>query len=410
MTTITENKPAADAGSAPPSPSLAFTVDGATLARAAKAVSSAADLRSTAPALTCVAIDAHVTGRVELWATDLDVRISRTINAAVNSAGGTAVSARTLADLTAALAPAMVDLRLLDIGLVVETNETRARLHSIPFEDMPTHVIAMCQRMFQMPAADLLRLFEAVAHCISTEETRYYLNGIFLQRRGTVLKAVATDGHKLAVASITTPVDGDHAALDKGVIIPRPVVKHLLRLLSMVPGTVPVSIEIAQQQGGGPFSLVFGWEHDGETSEVSAKAIDGTYPDYDKVIPVANDKEFIIYRSMLRRALRTLAPAVTRLEKGIKLMLDESVLMIRATSIDIGELTTRVNVISTSKAEVGVNAFYLASVMDAFDCDAVIVRLIDAAQPITLQPAHDGRPADQQDRVSLFQVLMPMRV
>ena len=407
MATITEDKP--DAGSAQPIPALELTVDGAILARAAKAVAGAADHRSTAPALTCIAIEAHVTGRVELWATDLDVRISRTINAAVNSAGGAAVAARTFTSLSAAMAPAMVDLRLLDVGLIVETDETRARLHSMPFEDMPTQIIAVCERMFQMPAADLLRLFETVAHCISTEETRYYLNGIFLQRRGTVLKAVATDGHKLAAASIATPVDGDHAALDRGVIVPHPVVRHLLRLLAVVPDTVPVSIEIAQQQGGA-FSLVFGWEHHGETTEVSAKAIDGTYPDYDRVIPAANDKEFIVYRSMLRRALRTLAPAVSRQEKGIKLMLDESVLMIRATSIDIGELTTRVNVISTSKAEVGVNAFYLASVMDAFDCDAVIVRVLDSIGPITLQPAHDGRPADQQDRVSLFQVLMPMRV
>lgn len=410
MTTITKEKPTADAGSVQPPPAPDITIDGAALARAAKAVAGAAELRSAAPALTCIAIEAHVTGRVELWATDLDLRISRTINAEVTGVGGVAVPARILTDLTAALAPATVGLRLLDVGLIVETEETRARLHHTPLADMPTHTIAMCQRMFQMPAADLLRLFEAVKHCISTEETRYYLNGVFLRRQDGKLVAVATDGHRLAKATIATPVDGDHAALDQGVIVPRPVVLHLLRLLAVLPDTVPVSIEIAPRQTGGAFSLVFGWEHDGETTEVSAKAIDGTFPDYEKVIPAANDKEFIIYRAMLRRALRTLAPAVTRTEKGIKLMLDESVLSIRATSIEIGDLTTRVNVIGTSKAEVGLNAFYLASVMDAFDCDAVFVRLLDSVSPITLHPAADGRPADQQDRVSLFQVLMPMRV
>ncbi|AWJ93287.1 DNA polymerase III subunit beta (plasmid) [Azospirillum baldaniorum] len=408
--TITAKRPRA-ARETNSTPVARLTIDSPVLLRAVKAVSLVVARSNTIPILSNVAIKADPAGTVRLWATDQDIAILRTTPADVPAAFGTTVGAKTLAAVLDAISPGPVTLEPNGAAMrvAITAEDVTGEVFALPIEDMPDAPAVQTDKPFQMPAGDLLRLFESVKHCISTEETRYYLNGIFLRRHGGTLRAVATDGHRMGIASIASPVDGDHKDLDSGVIIPRSAVGMVLRLLAVLPEAAPVTLTIPN----GPDKaarMAFSWEHGGETTEIVTRLVDGTYPDYERVIPKDTTKAFTVYRAMLRRALKTVGPALTCDSKGVKLTLNKASLQVSASSPQLGSLSTRVTVASTDVGEIGFNARYVAEMLDAFDGEAVTFRFEDGAMPCVVEPADDGRPSEQQDRVSLRQVLMPMRV
>ncbi|MGY0790926.1 DNA polymerase III subunit beta [Azospirillum argentinense] len=408
--TITAKKPKAarEINSTPVSASL--TIDSAVLLRAVRAVSLAVHRSNTIPILSNVAIKATA-GGIRLWATDCDIAIVRTIPTEAPTAFGITVEAKTLAGVLGAIAtgPVTLDPNSEAMRVAVSSEDLTGHLFTLPIHDMPDVPPVPTDRPFQMPAGDLLRLFEAVKHCISTEETRYYLNGVFLRRHDGIVRAVATDGHRMGIASIATPVDGEHVSLDAGVIVPRQVIGPVLRLLAVLPEAVPVTLSIPDAEEV-PTRMSFAWEHGGETTEIVTRLIDGTYPAYEKVIPKETPKALTVLRPLLRRALKTVGPALTGNAPGVKLTLDKASLRVTASSVEAAELTTRVTVASTDAAEWGFRARYLAELLDAFDGDAVMIRFEDRDRPFIFEPADDGRPSDQRDRVSLVQILMPMCV
>ncbi|MBP2232507.1 DNA polymerase-3 subunit beta [Azospirillum agricola] len=403
------------------------TLDAQALRKAVEAVAPAMDLRSANPLLAHIAFVVEAEGGVTVRATNEDSSLDVTCD--VRSAEGAvpfaaAISGRTLTKLLASVGPSPITMSLTTNGVVLQCGDLSGRIPVLPIADFPAVIHSVCDRPFEMPAGDLVQLLETVQHAISTEETRYYLNGVHIHRRDGKLVAAATDGHRMAIASLATPVDGTHPDLDAGVILHRKAVKHLLRLLAVLPDTVAVVVRLSSDQpangrriGGRP-RMAFSWSHGDMQVRVDCGLIDGTFPDYIKVIPQTFTRQCVVYRSFLRRAAHTLLSVLGEVrdrpdgKPWLKLLfvLDKTCLRLSGSSEEHGDLTTRVTVASQDAVETGFNARYVVECMDAFECDAVAVKFNDAREPFVLEAAEDGRVTQGRERVSLLQVLMPARV
>lgn len=392
----------------PPSPSA--SLDAPDLRKLVDAVAPAVPrANSKIPVLSCVGLT-FAGGAVTARATDLDVEVVCTTGAELSAPFSGAIHAKPLLAILTALGAERVDLALSSDNLLeFRGGDISGKLPTLPVTDMPAEIDGACRHPFAMAAGDLLRLLDAVSHAISTEETRYYLNGVYLHRDDGKLFAVATDGHRMAIASLAAPADGANPPLDAGMILPRTMVRHLLRLLALLPADVPVEVRPYEEEGRAA-KIALTWSRSGFATTVAGRLVDGTFPNYRKVIPANNDKTLIAYRGLLRRAVKTASALYGSKERGVNLVLDKGSLTVSAESVVSGSLSARVTVISSCQIEVGASYRYLIDCLDAFEGEAVRISLSDAAGPIMVEPAEDGRPADQRDRVTLMQLLMPMHI
>jgi DNA polymerase-3 subunit beta len=255
------------------------TIERATLLKSLSHVQSVVERRNTIPILSNVLIEAAADGTLKLMATDLDLQIVETVEAQVEAAGATTVSAHTLFDIARKLPEgSQVQLAASDGKMQVVAGRARFNLQTLPRDDFPVIAEGELPTTFELPAATLRQIIDKTRFAISTEETRYYLNGIFLHVSDDaqpVLKAAATDGHRLARVTVPRP---DGAAGMPDVIIPRKCVGELRKLLDEVEGTVEVSLSGSKVRFGLGSAML------------TSKLIDGTFPDYSRVIPTANDK------------------------------------------------------------------------------------------------------------------------
>ncbi|OYX94159.1 MAG: DNA polymerase III subunit beta, partial [Novosphingobium sp. 35-62-5] len=260
------------------------TIERATLLRCLSHVQSVVERRNTIPILSNVLIEASPDNRVRLMATDLDLQVIESMAAvSVEGAGAITVSAHLLFDIARKLPDgSQVSLETTDNRMVVKAGRSRFQLPTLPRDDFPVIVEGDLPTSFEVPARTLAELIDRTRFAISTEETRYYLNGIFLHvsdEATPVLKAAATDGHRLARFTIARP-EGAEGMPD--VIVPRKCVGELRKLLEEVLDTavlVDLSASKVRFTLGGENGVV-----------LTSKLIDGTFPDYSRVIPTGNDK------------------------------------------------------------------------------------------------------------------------
>ncbi len=260
------------------------TIERATLLRCLSHVQSVVERRNTIPILSNVLIEASADGTVKIMATDLDLQVVESIAAvSVESAGAITVSAHLLFDIARKLPEgSQVGLEAADNRMTVKAGRSRFQLPTLPRDDFPVIVEGDLPTSFELPAEVLAELIDKTRFAISTEETRYYLNGIFLhvaEDDAPVLKAAATDGHRLARYTLARP-DGAEGMPD--VIVPRKAVGELRKLLDeALDGNVEIDLSASKIR----FTL------GGEGGVVlTSKLIDGTFPDYSRVIPTGNDK------------------------------------------------------------------------------------------------------------------------
>jgi DNA polymerase-3 subunit beta len=241
-----------------------------------------------------------------------------------------------------------------------------------------------------LPAATLRQIIDKTRFAISTEETRYYLNGIFLHVAddgGPVLKAAATDGHRLARVTFPRP-DGADGMPD--IIVPRKCVAELRKLLDEVDGTVDVSLSSSK--------IRFGLG----TAVLTSKLIDGTFPDYSRVIPQGNDKLLRIDTKALMEGVDRVATIASEKTRAVKVTLERDKVTLSVTSPENGTAAEEVSGdYSSDSVEIGFNARYLLDILNQIEGDIVEVHLADAGAP-TLIRENDKSPA--------LYVLMPMRV
>jgi DNA polymerase III subunit beta len=283
-----------------------------------------------------------------------------------------------------------VSLTASDGKMQVVAGRARFNLQTLPRDDFPVIAEGELPTQFELPAATLRQIIDKTRFAISTEETRYYLNGIFLHVSDDgqpVLKAAATDGHRLARVTVPRP-DGADGMPD--VIIPRKCVAELRKLLDEVEGTVEVSLSATK--------IRFGLGN----AVLTSKLIDGTFPDYSRVIPTGNDKLLKIDPKSFMEGVDRVSTIASEKTRAVKMAVEKDKITLSVTSPENGTASEEVSGDYGSDAmEIGFNSGYLMDILRQVEGDTVEVHLADAAAP-TLIRENDKSPA--------LYVLMPMRV
>ncbi len=366
------------------------TIERATLLKCLGHVQSVVERRNTIPILSNVLIEASGEG-IRLMATDLDLQINETVEAQVETPGATTVSAHTLFDIARKLPEgSQVSLAAADGKMAINAGRARFNLSTLPRDDFPVIAEGELPTKFELPADTLRQIIDKTRFAISTEETRYYLNGIFLHvadEGQPVLKAAATDGHRLARVTFPRP-EGAEGMPD--IIIPRKCVAELRKLLDEIEGTVEVSLSATK------IRFVLG------AAVLTSKLIDGTFPDYSRVIPTGNDKLLKIDPKSFMQGVDRVSTIASEKTRAVKMAVERDKITLTVTSPENGTASEEVSGDYSSEAmEIGFNARYLMDILAQVEGDSVEVHLADAAAP-TLIRENEKSPA--------LYVLMPMRV
>ncbi|NTZ43045.1 DNA polymerase III subunit beta [Altererythrobacter sp. SALINAS58] len=371
------------------------TIERATLLRCLSHVQSVVERRNTIPILSNVLIDAGE-GALKVMATDLDLQVVENMAAAsVDAPGAITVSAHLLFDIARKLPEgSQVSLEAAENRMTVKAGRSRFSLPTLPRDDFPVIVEGDLPTSFELPAKVLAELIDRTRFAISTEETRYYLNGIFLhvsEEDRPVLKAAATDGHRLARFTLPRP-DGAEGMPD--VIVPRKAVAELRKLLEeALDGNVQIDLSASKIRFtmGGEGGVV-----------LTSKLIDGTFPDYSRVIPTGNDKLLKLDPKSFYEGVDRVATIATEKTRAVKMGLEADKVVLSVTSPDNGTAAEEVPAQYASEAfEIGFNANYLKDILGQIDSDTVELHLADAGAPTLIR---------QDDKSAALYVLMPMRV
>lgn len=372
---------------------MKFTIERTVLLKALGHVQSVVERRNTIPILSNVLMEA-ADGRLSLKATDMDITIVEAVAADVVQAGATTAPAHTLHDIARKL-PDGAQVTVTYAGetgqIELSTGRSRFSLQSLPREDFPTIGDDDFPHRFSIGAALMKQLIDRTRFAISTEETRYYLNGIFLHAAkgaaGEVLRAVATDGHRLARVETALP---DGASGMPGVIVPRKTVLELHKLLDEGDGEIGIALSESKIE----FSF--------DSLVLTSKLIDGTFPDYERVIPAANDKVMSVDCKTFSEAVDRVSTISTEKSRAVKLALSGSTLVLSANSPDAGSATEELEVeYGGDTLEIGFNSRYLLDITQQVNGGTAEFTMADSASPTIIR--------DTGDSGSLY-VLMPMRV
>ncbi len=374
---------------------MKLTIERGALLKALGHIQSVVERRNTIPILANVLLEASK-GKLAMTATDMDLAIVETAAAEIAKPGTITVQAHTLYDIVRKLPDgSQVGLDGGDDGKSGQVNLRAGRstftLASLPAEDFPKMTGGELPNNFELAAGDLRGLIDRTRFAISTEETRYYLNGIYMhatQSNGLkVLRAVATDGHRLARVEMPLPSGAENIP---GVILPRKAVMELRKLLDETQGAITMALSDTRVR----FAF--------DDVVLTSKLIDGTFPDYERVIPSNNDKVMEVECKPFAEAVDRVATISTEKSRAIKMALGKGQLTLTATSPDAGSATEELEArYSSSPIEIGFNARYLLDIAQQIEGEGARFSMSDAASPTVVQ--------DTADPSALY-VLMPMRV
>jgi len=371
---------------------MKLTIERAALLKGLAHVQSVVERRNTIPILANVLLEAQK-GKVGLTATDMDLAIVESTPAEVTKTGTATVQAHTLYDIVRKLPEgAQVSLEGGDgAQLLVRSGRSRFTLQTLPPSDFPDLAAGDFPHRFELKAADLRRLIEKTQFAISTEETRYYLNGIYLHtlevEGETRIRAVATDGHRLARVELPAP---SGSAGMPGVILPRKTVGEIQKLLEDGEAAITIELSAAKVRFTlGPVVL-------------TSKLIDGTFPDYARVIPSGNDKRLVVERRDFEAAVDRVSTISSERGRAVKLSLNDGRLVLTVTNPDSGTATEEIEVdYDAEPLDIGFNSRYLLDIAAQLDSDTALLRLADPGSPTLVQ---------DRDGAAALYVLMPMRV
>ena len=371
---------------------MKLTIERAALLKSLGHVQSVVERRNTIPILSNVKLEAK-DGHLGLNTTDMDLDIVETVTAEVAGAGATTLPAHTLYDIVRKLPEgAQVEMATGDDGqFALRAGRSRFTLACLPIEDFPVLGDGDLRHAFSVAAADLRGMIDRTRFAISSEETRYYLTGIYLhaaKRNATpVLRAVATDGHRLASVEVPLP---QGASGMPGVIVPRKTVTEVRKLIDETAAEVAIALSETKIR----FSF--------DDAVLTSKLIDGTFPDYERVIPTGNDKVLEVDCKAFAAAVDRVSAISSEKSRSVKLALSDATLVLSASSPESGSATEELEVsYAAEKLEIGFNARYLLDITQQIGGEVVRFVMADAASPTVVRDVADD---------SALYVLMPMRV
>ena len=354
------------------------------------------EVRHTLPILSNIVLSAE-NNELNLSSTNLDIFCSDKIDAEIVNSGEISVPAITFFEIVKRL-PSGSDVILSmgdeDTELILKCGRSKFNLSTLKTEDFPILSDKDLSTNFVISADELSRMIDKTKFAISNEETRYYLNGIFFHKAESnsikFLRAVATDGHRLAQYDIPLPQGAEEIT---GIIIPKKTVFELRKVLDDADGDVSVSLNENKIK----FSF--------NNLKIISKVIDGTFPDYTKVIPQNNDKKFKTNNSELKNAIDRVSAVAINEEtksKAIKLTIENNKLNLSVESQSKGSAKEEIDIsYSNEKVDIGFNSRYLLDICNEVDGDEIDVNLLDSISPAII--------LDKTDE-NLFFVLMPMRI
>ncbi len=374
---------------------MKLKADRATLLKALAHIQSVAEKRNTIPILANAMIEVK-DGKLRFTATDMEIAVVEEVAAAVSRDGATTAPASTLYEIVRKLpdgAEVELDYAGADAQLALRAGRFATSLVTLPTDDFPSMTAGQLPHRFHLSALALRGLIDRTRFAISTEETRYYLNGIYLHAAdgegGQVLRAVATDGHRLARVEEPLP---EGAGSMPGVIVPRKTVAELRKLLDEAQGDVEVALSDTRIQ----FTV--------GTIQLTSKLIDGTFPEYERVIPRDNDKILRVGKKDFAEAVGRVSAISSERSRPVKMSLSRDLLVLAAASPEQGTATEELDgdrvKYEAGPLEIGFQARYLNDITDQIGGEVEFL-FSDGNAPTVVRDAAD---------LSALYVLMPMRV
>jgi len=361
-----------------------------TLLAPLQSVSGIVEKRHTLPILSNVLLEKKGE-TLTLLATDIEIQITTsTSSASIDGDGAVTVGARKLQDILRSLPDtAEVSLNLDDKRLQVRAGKSRFTLQTLPAEDFPRMIISDGDTVkFKVTQKQFRQLLGQTQFSMAAQDVRYYLNGLLLLVEGNELRAVATDGHRLAYASMQ--LDGEVTPTRQELILPRKTVLELNRLLA--DNEEPLNIELAQNQ------IRFQFGH----INLVSKLIDGKFPDYERVIPATLKNIVSLKRTELLQSMVRAAILTNEKFRGVRLVLTNGSLKIMAANAEQEEAQEEIEVVYDGDAiDVGFNVSYLLDVLNNTSVETVEWGFNDANSSALLTIPGNDR---------FKYVVMPMRI
>ncbi len=375
---------------------MEFKINSTDLLKALSHIHGIVEVRHTLPILSNIILEAK-DDKLILSSTNLDIYCSDKIKAEVLQSGEVSVSAVTFFEIIKRLPSGSEVLMIMEEGeneIKLTCGRSKFNLSTLKTDDFPIISDSDLSTNFVLSAEELIRVIDKTKFAVSNEETRYYLNGIFLHKaeKNSIqfLRAVATDGHRLAQYDIPLPQGAEDIT---GIIIPKKTIYELRKVLDDANGDVSVSLNDNKIK----FSF--------NDLKVVSKVIDGTFPDYTKVIPQKNDKNFKTNNSDLKNAIDRVSAVAANEEsksKAIKFCIENNSLSLSVESQSKGSANEMIDVnYSGDKVDIGFNSKYIIDICNEVDGDEISISLSDSISPAII--------LDKTDE-NLFFVLMPMRI
>jgi DNA polymerase-3 subunit beta len=371
---------------------MRLTIERSALLKALNHVQSVVERRNTIPILSNVLLSAQGDS-LRLTATDLDIEISEAAAAEVDRGGQTTAPANYLYDFVRKLpdgSGVKLEVSGDDPRLFISAGKSRLHLPILPAGDFPSMPSDGFETKFEIEPTELGRLVDKTRFAISTEETRYYLNGIFfhtVDAGGAKLRAVATDGHRLALADHPAPKGSQGMP---GVIVPRKTINELKRLLDDASDMVEIAVS--------PQKIRFALGD----AVLTSKLIDGSFPEYARVIPKNNAKKLKVDNKAFAEAVDRVATVSAERSRSVRLALDKDKVTLTVNNPDAGVATEDLAAdYRDDGLEIGFNARYLLDVAGQIEGESAVFELADSGSPTLVR--------DEADEAALY-VLMPLRV
>ncbi|MBI05950.1 MAG: DNA polymerase III subunit beta [Rhodospirillaceae bacterium] len=373
---------------------MKLTIERSALLKSLGHVQSVVEKRNTIPILSNVRLDASEDEKMHLTATDMDLAVIEAAPANVTQPGATTTSAHMLYDIVRKLAEgSQIEITLIeDSGkLEIRSGRSRFTLACLPVEDFPVMAEGELAHRFSIDTGHLRRLIDKTGFAVSTEETRYYLNGIYVhatdENGEKSLRAVATDGHRLARVDTDLPEGAENIP---GVIIPRKTVAELRKLIEESDGEIMVALSDSKIR----FAL--------DGAILTSKLIDGSFPDYERVIPSSNEKILTVDNHVFTQAVDRVSTISTEKSRAIKMTLKGSQMTLSANSPDAGAASEEIEAQhNLDSIEIGFNSRYVLDMAKQIGGDTIEFRLADSSSPTLVR--------DSEDENAVY-VIMPMRV
>ena len=372
---------------------MKVSIERSALLKAMSQAQSVVERRNTIPILANVLIEAEG-GEISFRATDLDIEVVYKVVGMVERAGATTVGAHTLHEIVRKLPDgAMVELtdNVTSNRLDVVAGRSSFSLATLPREDFPIMANSEYACNFSAKSEILRRLFDKSKFAISTEETRYYLNGVYMHSsdgtNGKVLRCVATDGHRLARIDTELP---DGAETLPGVIVPRKTVGELRKLLDEDEIKIAVSVSETKIKFATPEMIL------------TSKVIDGSFPDYTRVIPQGNTRRLEVDAAEFAQAVDRVSTVSSERSRAVKLTLEDDRLVLSVNAPDSGAAEEELVVAyADERLEIGFNAKYLLEIAGQVDRENAVFMFNSSGDPTLMREGNDE---------SAVYVVMPMRV